>query len=528
MEQLLDKLSFILIALFILSAISEKLIDLIRKYPHRFRLIGLFFWLAVMFISAKSFLVVDFRWNWVLTFISSTFFFWLTFSVQYNLRRFDISSLNPFQNTAKDKPFVSNTDKKKEMTLMGFVIGSLIAFTFQASFFEIFHMEPTSNELTFGDWKDPLIVEGWVFNKNLVFSGKAFLGILITGFFLTFGSQFFHDLLDYVLEIKNARRQLNNPQLYQSQTIQGFDQYRVMVGSQESQIAIKENDFIKKLPNVIQVLPGVQSDSGKNVHCAEVHLSDDDTSKIPSFLPFSLGDGQIIKVPTFIIPHVEIPDVHYSPGDSITFDPYRSIGSIGIVLKEIYGNDQFVLTCSHVMNSGDSIARQRVLRPTERFPVVEIKSKKRIGEHYYEFCNDTLDIALIGPVQEVDNKLNSTTSLHHEILTPSVDDVLNRRAVTMMGGQSGKVQGVIQNINVDYTVKYQDQRVDMKGLILVSQWNNGWHSLSRLGDSGSVVYDADHKAIGIVLGGNSQFTFVIPMSKILEKLDMKIAQNQRI
>ncbi|MEQ9288488.1 MAG: hypothetical protein RIG77_16330 [Cyclobacteriaceae bacterium] len=525
MDQLLNKLTFILIALFILSAVTEKLVDLIRKYPHRFRILALFILPFLIFVATKS-VWTQGKWEWWILDLMFLSLLWFDINVLFfnkGKEWWNLSVYNPFQNTTKDKVAVSNSTKKRQITILGICLGVMIAFAFQASFFEIFNGNTQLDNLSFGNWEFELITNDWVFNEHLAFDFKEFIGILATGFFLSFGSQFFHDLLDYVLEIKNSKRKLNDPQLYQTQTIAGFDEYRQMVPNQEASMALKENNYILKLPNVLGAFPGINIDDGQRANCIEIHLKDDDVGKISSSLPFKLSDGQVINVPTYVIPNVTTPTVHFQPGDTLTYNPYKSIGSFGLVLKDIYGTDSYILTCSHVMNDGFSTADQGTVNVARQFDVVEEKSKKSLGHLFYEIRNARYDVALIKTNKDLKNKLTKTKSLANKVFTPSIRDVADRTEVIMKGGKSKRRTGVIQNINVDYEIKYADKTVTMKGLIVVAKWLNGWNSISQSGDSGSVVYNVRLEPMGIVLGGNAHFTFVIPIDRILDKTDTQIA-----
>lgn len=450
---------------------------------------------------------------------------WLVLSIWISGGKLNISFLNPFNNTTKDKIGISETDKKKEITLLGIMLGCGIAFIFRASFLTLFQ-SPGTNKNIFGVWEKPLI-EDWTFNEYYVFSWAAFIGIVITGFFLSFGSQFFHDLLDLVLEAKNARRKLNDPQTYEAQSVKGLDEYRQMIATQEANLAIEQNDYLLKLPNVISALPGIKINNGVKEHCVEIHLSDDDTSRVPSSLPFKLSDGQVIKVLANVIPNVSIPKVHFNPGDSLKPEDSTTIGTFGLVVNKVKDAGQkYLLTCSHVMNDGSSIAEQGEVFDSQAVNVVETNNPQQIiGTHHYELCTNRYDIALIKLTLDLTNRITNTKTLNKEYYLPNSTDESNRTRVVMRGGSSGRKTGVIKNVGVDYEIDYDGTTIKAKDLIVISKWSTakGWQTLSKSGDSGGIVYTTDLKPIGIVIAGNDHFTFVQPIDRILEKTDTEIA-----
>ncbi|REE01527.1 M15 family metallopeptidase [Marinoscillum furvescens] len=81
-------------------------------------------------------------------------------------------------------------EKRRELKVMlvSLLAGQLVAFGTGANLFEIF------DGGTFG-WRG--------------FSWNAVWGCFFTGFFLSWGSKFWHDLLDILLEVKNTKKALN-------------------------------------------------------------------------------------------------------------------------------------------------------------------------------------------------------------------------------------------------------------------------------------------------------------------------------
>jgi hypothetical protein len=65
------------------------------------------------------------------------------------------------------------------------------------------------------------------------------------------------------------------------------------------------------------------------------------------------------------------------------------------------------------------------------------------------------------------------------------------------------------------SVDYKNETVEIEGLITLSSDPNFFSPISKEGDSGALVYTAiQRQPIGIVLGANSQFTYVIPIGAV--------------
>ncbi|MEW5846170.1 MAG: M15 family metallopeptidase [Bacteroidota bacterium] len=80
-------------------------------------------------------------------------------------------------------------EKKRERRIfaISLISGELVAFALKADLFTII------NQGTFG-WSSPTTGYSWI------------IGCVFTGFFLSWGSKFWHDLLEILLEMKNIRR----------------------------------------------------------------------------------------------------------------------------------------------------------------------------------------------------------------------------------------------------------------------------------------------------------------------------------
>jgi hypothetical protein len=62
-------------------------------------------------------------------------------------------------------------------------------------------------------------------------------------------------------------------------------------------------------------------------------------------------------------------------------------------------------------------------------------------------------------------------------------------------------------------------------------FGTSWSSLSVKGDSGSILFDSNHRPFGLIIaGGNglnneeNSFTYAIPIKQILEETNTKIYQ----
>lgn len=95
--------------------------------------------------------------------------------------------------------------------------------------------------------------------------------------------------------------------------------------------------------------------------------------------------------------------------------------------------------------------------------------------------------------------------------------------VYKIGRTTGLTKGSFVGIEVrDSPVKLPDGRVYLYSYLLVIKAQRN-HAFSQAGDSGSVVYASDYKPLGLIVGGNDQFSFASPLSTCLDTMSAELA-----
>ena len=109
-----------------------------------------------------------------------------------------------------------------------------------------------------------------------------------------------------------------------------------------------------------------------------------------------------------------------------------------------------------------------------------------------------------------------------DVREASDDDVAKHTVVSMTGYRSGKKSGTIVHVKAEAPLKYADRVLTLGNLIVIANRINGqYQTISMRGDSGSLVTDGKY-AIGIVVGGNSQFTYAMSLPFILKNTQLKV------
>lgn len=193
-----DKLIYVLGALFILSVITEKLTQIVRSYPFQSR------WIAV--VATIYVAVLAFRSTGIDGGEGAVLVVFLLFVLIALLLSLFTEKGKVLRNVAKNNG--ADPDKKgQEISVLSLMLGVVIAFFFNASLIDLFSSE--SKVLGWGN-KFPFKFESFeLATDTYEFSGVAVVGYCLTGFFLTFGSKFFHELLEFILEARNLRKNFN-------------------------------------------------------------------------------------------------------------------------------------------------------------------------------------------------------------------------------------------------------------------------------------------------------------------------------
>jgi len=291
----------------------------------------------------------------------------------------------------------------------------------------------------------------------------------------------------------------------------------------------QHQNFLYSKGNIRLLVQGKKHDAkGNLIDCLTIHLKDDKTEGIPDKLIVQIPGMPDQIVETEVIEAVEKPVVSYDAGDSIANGQYAKYkGSIACKLKLPNGT-ACLLTCSHVMTGGSPIDHRGYFSDTDDAQI----NGTADGKWFYGLRDAEFDIALIKEfTQTTFSFLNGVVITSARDTTP---DDIKQTKVTMIGrkdfyGADNAKSGYIINhrainpITITYNNNNHYEDVSMYNLILIASGTTSpYGNISRQGDSGSMIYDDQMRAIGIVLGQNSKFTYAIAFPKILKKLSAEI------
>jgi hypothetical protein len=537
----LDKLIGALIALFILSVITEKAVSLIRKYPTQCQLLLTILSTYFFVVSTFSFFNYGYRWYYLVSALLFIVVLIIAISVlsvklfrrslkskqadrntvakkinyMYHKSSRNISSMmNPLGNIAEESP---EEEKVKEITLLSFLAGLVVAFMFQA---DMIGMLITNRDWA-TPWEESLLKDVFHFNPDLTFSFRIFFGVITTGFFLSFGSKFFHDLIDNLMEAKDLKRKLNRRN--EVQTIEQVDELITYSEADEIILAISQNETVlkNKFPNIAFLDDSVAVINGDRTPVVAIYVNDSNTDGIPARLSVRFPSGRVTTVPTEIVTEFTFGTVtggmegevanSISPG-------FRGSGCC--VMKNGNGSVCLITNC-HVMTEGD-LDNPQFHIDTQKKQVMYEHSV--VGTWKYgkmDKQNDFAYIELDDPDTFMSNNQVEFFKGYREI---KPEDRLTLK-VTAKGNVSKTVTEafIIDVVKNKIGIKYNfGQVIIFDEVILVGdRQGKDCRPVNDHGDSGGSVSDSDGNLIGMITGKNDRFTLVLPVQKTAAALNLK-------
>lgn len=99
-------------------------------------------------------------------------------------------------------------------------------------------------------------------------------------------------------------------------------------------------------------------------------------------------------------------------------------------------------------------------------------------------------------------------------------DTNNNVSAFICGAASGSRSGIVTGVYDTAKIQYDADEFQLTNLITVS--NNG-SSISQDGDSGSVVLDNANNVLGLVVAGQPDETYILPIDILLTRLNIQLA-----
>jgi len=527
----MEKLTEILIYLFILSVITEKLVSVVRRYPRQFQAITVLLSAYLTCVSINSIFTYDFKLIYLFIIIISVIIFVISLSslliflgVQLPFKYINFINLfNPFKNIKKNSIGVEKSTKDKEITLLSFTIGFIIALLFKSNLFDLFNTKlseiaPINLNAIFETWD--------LFNPNYTPKLITFPGIIATGFFLSFGSKFFHELLDLLFQIRSLRKKKNFEGTYNVKSIKELDE--ILKINHED---IVEIVFEREKDNIFKV-PGVNGYSISNfIWNNNTERGIKILSTKPSLVrleqfQYKMPGETNYQVPVKII-KANIAEACSTifPSSKISNKNMDNYGTLCIPVVDDEENIYF-LSCFHVVkHEYHSWKKFR----TNGYEDIKLNNGEIIGKISDVRFNNLMDAALIKKAENI-KKTEICTMIENTNIKATkdiTDNDVNNIVVKMKGATTSfEKEGYIVGRNSKQIIKYSGKKdsQEISNLIELTDANFEKPLVSN-GDSGALIYDSKGNAIAMVVATDNIQSYAIPINTILNEFDVKIFKN---
>lgn len=478
----------LVIVLFTLSIVFERLIDFLKQYLSCRKLFGQWFWVGDTTTKYASNSVEELR------------------------RHYRILKLN-------------------------LSVGFITAVLCHANLFELLGSSQPGKEIGWA-LQAPLFSKAW-WDKIVI--GPQFLlaniywllGCLLAGAFISLGSKVWHDLLDLLLLAKDARRTAFTAmqRALDFSKLGGDEQLNKIQAAIAEYSADWQNSYPELtgvgISNKIYEQNGNSSDQKViQFHVVKKLPLDALGLRLPGFVDY-FG----YRIPTDIVEAGRMTpswlydgssDLPRRCGASISRSSpaSKTTGTIGLKVSRTSNETTryYLLTCCHVamaseMSSGpvDILEGEQIIAPEIDCPgQLCNRPAQQIGQVVEARLSEHTDSALIS--LDFSDAVTAIVNGFHPIsgYRSIVKDDINKLTVGFCGAASGiRTNILVRGYKLNKTAIYPPltKLTRLSNLIALNR-------CTQEGDSGAAVLDVDNRIVGMIVGQDESFTYVIPIQQI--------------
>lgn len=298
------------------------------------------------------------------------------------------------------------------------------------------------------------------------------------------------------------------------------DQYQ-LTAPQQARLAVKQHEqFLRvKYPNIVSVSDSVRRNNNEEQPVLILYVVDNNTAGMPENILLTMPDGTTKAIPVEIVPDVGGGEIQISQQDQIS-GPGK--GSICCLVTK--NGQTLVATAGHVYSRGKSTDFGGELDVSEQTDF-EINGEG-CGKWVFQRINYKHDIA-IGAIENFQHDDNCVCfkGKDHYIITDA--DVTRKTKVKVISNASAQKErdAYILDYNTGWDIPYRDRKAAKNKVILIGNVPDRLQSrrVSEPGDSGGLVYEPESgQLVGMILGGNTKYTWVLSIKEILEQFNYQL------
>ncbi|MFA0960233.1 hypothetical protein AB9P05_00345 [Roseivirga sp. BDSF3-8] len=335
-------------------------------------------------------------------------------------------------------------------------------------------------------------------------------GLLLTAFFLSFGSRFFHDLLDRLYYAKKAKQALTDPEIYKQGSAAEVARF-----VRDYEIDEFYEDYREKLledPNVYGFSIEEVHHKGGMEKGVVLYTSLDKINR--DIFNYKLNN-KIYKIPHEVrYQDGPIDTTSVSLSDEIKNKSTKLTGSIGFAVED--NTDKYLITCYHVVKHpehrweffGTALQEEIMI---DKNTIGKLVDGKR--DHFAEGALIRVDASQnIDPLYPNPSHKQAFKSINTD--TSSLKD----RRVKMYSRQLGKeLIGTIKTDRFSGAVKYGRTPFKMYELIKIEFDEQP----QRKGDSGNALLDDQNNILGLIIGKKGKYSYAVNIRYVMDLFQNK-------
>jgi hypothetical protein len=285
---------------------------------------------------------------------------------------------------------------------------------------------------------------------------------------------------------------------------------------------------IRNESGVVGVVRGYCKTNGATQRCVQVNVVDSRSAVVlrSKYPRLTVADGQTVPMNVAVTgkPCLRngVPSYFKNPDRAVANKSnVNGWGSAGCIVEDEFSSQKFLLSCFHVLNGS------RRWDAIEGSKEIVANAAQTIANDYDGYLTQYLDVARALVTDDtakvyLQKSPNPTCS---KDVGPGDVFVTN---VTISGARSGSITGTIVNDSLPYHFDYDISATEaisheIDDLFAISHMdiNGNVSSVTQEGDSGSLVV-SDGNVLGMVVGGDSQYTYAMKMTRILSFLSVTL------
>ena len=286
-----------------------------------------------------------------------------------------------------------------------------------------------------------------------------------------------------------------------------------------AKLAVSQNqDMLRiKFKNIASISDSINRNVQPAINVVTLYLVDNITTGIPNTLSVRLPDNTMRTVPTEIITGVGNGQTHFGQLDQVQ-DANATSGSICCVVSTP-ATPHALVTSGHVWSDDTTTSANGAITGGAAATV----GGAAVGNWIFQLIDDITDVALasITNYNPTPDYISFNGKGHYTV----GDDDVSKTQVNLVSTISKSRTGYILDYQTAWNIDYAGVTVLKSNIILIGSTSDKASSqtLSDRGDSGGCVYEpVSGNLVGIIVGGNAKYTWVLPLGDLFTKQKFKL------